>query len=96
MIVDEGYFMWDSQMVSGKETLEILGWHRMTEAENVVDSISYYDFQGNKLKTWQLIDDEMLKAGYHLEYITYDSGEITAFYANEKLDDLYISKVKTL
>ena len=99
MIVEEGYFLWDSQMLSEEEKTEILGswsWNRPREAETVVDSISFYDFQGNKLKTWQLIDDEMLEAGYRLKYIVYDNGEILAFYENEELDDLFINKVKTL
>lgn len=99
IIVEDGYFMWDSQMLSEEEKVEILGswsWERPREAETVVDSITYYDFQGNKLKTWQLIEDEMLEAGYRLKYIVYDNGEILAFYENEEFDDLYISKVQTL
>ena len=99
MIVDEGYFLWDSQMLSEEEKVEILAswdYDRPREAEIVVDSISYYDFQGNKLQTWQLIDDEMLEAGYRLKYMVYDKGDILAFYENEEFDDLYISRVQTL
>lgn len=99
IIVDEGYFLWDSQMLSEEEKVEILGsWYekQIRKAVTVVDSISYYDFQGNKQETWQLIENEMLEAGYHLESIVYDNGEIIAFYENEELDDLFISKVQIL
>ena len=75
--------------------MEILGdFTRSAKAATVVDSVSYYDFQGNKLKTWRLIEDEMLEAGYRLLDIVYDNGEIYAFYENVLLDDLYISKVQ--
>lgn len=99
IIVDDGYFRWDSQMLSEEEKVEILGNDSFSsdlvkKATTVVDSISYYDFQGNKLETWQLIEDEMLEAGYHLVDIVYGNGEILAFYENEELDDLYISKVQ--
>ena len=99
IIAEEGYFLWDSQMLSEEEKDEILELRHSDqprEAETVVDSISYYDFQGNKLKTWQLIDDEMLEAGYRLKCIVYDNGEILAFYENEEFNDLYISKVQAL
>ena len=99
IIVDEGYFLWDSQMLSEEEKAEILGSGRDEQIKKrvtVVDSISFYDFQGNKLQTWQLIDDEMLEAGYRLKCIVYDNGDILAFYENEEFDDLYISRVQTL
>lgn len=99
LIAEEGYFFWDSQMLTEEEKLEILGswsWNRPREAETVVDSITYYDFQGNKLKTWKLIEDELLEAGYRMKCIVYDNGEILAFYENEEFDDLYISKIQTL
>ena len=35
----------------------------------------------------------MLELGYRLLQIVYGNGEIFAFYENEELDDLYISKV---
>jgi len=35
----------------------------------------------------------MLEAGYRLVNIVYGNGEIFAFYEDEELDDLYISKV---
>ena len=97
IIVDEGYFLWDSLMLSADEKEEILySWVQRKKAAAVVNSISYYDFQGNKLETWQLLEDEMLEAGYHLEIIVYGNGEIFAFYENEEFDDLYISRVQTL
>lgn len=95
MIVDEGYFLWDSQRLSEKEKVEVLGdFDRLKENAAIVDSISYYDFQGNKLKTWRLIEDEMLEAGYRLVQIVCGNGEIYAFYVNEEIDDLYVSKVE--
>ena len=98
IIAEEGYFLWDSQMLSEEEKDEILGFRhsdRPREAETVVDSISYYDFQGNKQETWQLIEDEMLEAGYRLKYMVYANDEILAFYENEEFDDLYISTINT-
>lgn len=95
MIVEEGYFLWDSQRLSEKEKVEVLGnFDRSEEVASVVDSISYYDFQGNRLKTWQLIEDEMLEAGYRLVQIVYGNSGIFAFYENEEIEDLYISKVQ--
>lgn len=96
-ITEEGYFLWDSQLLSDEEKQEILfSWDRDLRKQStaLVDSIPYYDFQGNKLDTWQLIDDEMLEAGYCLVHMVYGNGEIYAFYENEVLDDLYISKVQ--
>ncbi len=95
MIVGEGYFLWDSQQLSEEEKVEILGdFTRSAKAATVVDSISYFDFQGNKLKTWRLIEEEMLESGYRLVDIVYGNGEILAFYENAFLDDLYICKVQ--
>lgn len=97
IITGEGYFQWDSQIIAEEEKEEILGswdWNRPREAETVIDSISYYDFQDNKLGTWQLIDDEMLEIGYRLANIVYGNGEIIALYENEEFADLYISKVQ--
>lgn len=95
MIVGEGYFLWDSQRLSEEEKVEILGnFTRSGKAATVVDSISYFDFQGNKLKTWRLIEEEMLESGYRLVDIVYGNGEILAFYENVLLDDLYISRVQ--
>lgn len=97
IITEEGYFLWDSQLLAEGEKQEILfSWDRdpCEKATTLVDSISYYDYQGNKLDTWRLIDDEMLEAGYCLVHIVYGNGEIYAFYENEELDDLYISKVQ--
>ncbi|MDE5589720.1 MAG: hypothetical protein K2J60_11380 [Acetatifactor sp.] len=97
IITEEGYFLWDSQLLSEEEKQEILfSWDRdqREKAVTVVDSISYYDFQGNEQGIWRLIDDEMLEAGYRLVHIVYGNGAIFAFYENEELDDLYISKVQ--
>ena len=96
IIVEEGYFLWDSSKLSEEEKVEILGDSgRSAKAATVVDSISYYDFQGNRLQTWRLIEDEMLEAGYRLIDIVYGKGEIIAFYENALSEDLYISKVQT-
>lgn len=100
IIAEEGYFWCDSQIIAEEEKETVLGswsWGRLGEAEiavTVIDSISYYDFQDNKLGTWQLIDDEILEIGYRLAAIVYSNGEIIAFYENEKVADLYISKVQ--
>ena len=95
IIIDEGYFLWDSQLLAEGDKQEIrFSWDQLEKAATVVDSISYYDFQGNKRGTWRLIDDEMLEQGYHLLHIVYGNGKIFAFYENEELDDLYISKVQ--
>lgn len=100
IIVEEGYFRCDSQIIAEEEKEAVLGswsWGQPGEAEiaeTVINSISYYDFQANKLGTWQLIDDEMLEIGYRLAEIVYSKGEVIAFYENEELGDLYISKVQ--
>ncbi|MDE6641086.1 MAG: hypothetical protein K2K63_11215 [Acetatifactor sp.] len=95
IIIDDGYFLWDSQLLAEEEKQEILFSRDQCEkAATVVDSITYYDFQGNEQGTWRLIDDEMLDAGYRLVHIVYGNGAIFAFYENEELDDLYINKVQ--
>ena len=89
------YDSYQCQRLSEEEKVEILGdfiWS--AKAATVVDSISHYDFQGNKLKTWRLIEEEMLESGYRLVDIVYGNGEILAFYENVLLDDLDISKVQ--
>ncbi len=97
IIGEEGYFLWDSQIISENEKTNILtSYDRNKEAAAIVDSVSYYDFHGKKLGTWRIIKDEMLEAGYRLACMLYHNGEILAFYVNENSEDLYISKTNIL
>lgn len=93
IIGEEGYFLWDSQIISENEKTDILtSPNRTEEALTIVDSVSYYDFHGKKVGTWSIIQDEMLETGYRLICMLYHNGEILAFYVNENSEDLYISK----
>ena len=97
IIGEEGYFLWDSQIISENEKTDILtSYDRTEEALAIVDSVSYYDFHGKKSGTWRIIEDEMLEAGYRLICMLYHNSEILAFYVNENSDDLYISKTEII
>ena len=85
---DQGYYQWDSienhEMVD-RDSYEIRYW---------VDAISEYDFEGNKIGTYRLIDESMLEEGYYLCEMICNGNDITAFYANDTDDELYISQIK--
>ncbi|MDE6924013.1 MAG: hypothetical protein K2P59_01950 [Acetatifactor sp.] len=91
IITEKGYYRWDSL----REPEAVLdNWNNLEEKYVIVDSVTYYDFQGNKIKTYCLIDDKWLDIGYQLEAFIYNKGYITAFYVCEDRDELYISRIQ--
>ena len=95
LIAENGYYRWDSLMASEETKDRLLNsWSNDAEKYAIVDSVTYYDFQGNKIQTYRLIEDEWLDAGYKLEVFLYNAGQITAFYACEDREELYISRMQ--
>lgn len=93
MIAEEGYFRWDTASLPWWEKEKLLCDLSQPEAYSVVDSVAYYDYQGEKQAVCGLIDDRWLEAGYRLEDMIYHGDEIFAFYACEDKDELYVSRV---
>lgn len=57
-------------------------------------SVTFYNYKGNALETYQLIDCEKLVEGFSLEKLLYHDGKITALYVREDTGELYISQVE--
>lgn len=64
------------------------------KGKHAVTSVSLYDYSGNKVGTYRLVDEELIEQGFFLEKLLYDSGVITGFYVQEGTDKLYISQVE--
>lgn len=94
-VAPNGYYRWDS-LTASEETKDCLlnSWTNDAERYAIVDSVTYYDFQGNRIQTYRLIEDEWLDAGYKLELFIYNAGQITAFYTCEDREELYISRIQ--
>lgn len=56
-------------------------------------SVTYYDYHGNAVNTWQLIDKDYIEKGYELVNLLYYDGTITGFYQQEETKELYIAQV---
>ena len=85
---DDGYFVNDetekNDSADGKE---------MWNAERFASSVSLYDYDGNKVDTYQMVSHELIRQGYYLAKLTYDDGKLTGFYVQEDTDRLYISQI---
>lgn len=57
--------------------------------------VTFYDYDGNEGKTYQLIDSNMVKEGFLMKDLFYSDGKITAIFAQEDTGELYISQVWT-
>lgn len=59
-----------------------------------VSSVTFYDYAGNALETYQLIEPEILQDGYYMRKLIYHDGKITALYTQEDTGKLYIAQVE--
>ena len=59
-----------------------------------VSSVTFYDYTGNALQTYQLIEPEILQDGYYMRELIYLDGKITALYTQEDTGKLHISQVE--
>ena len=89
-LLDNGYLL--SDITYEKEADDTL--EEVWNGKHAVTSVSLYDYSGNKVGTYQLVDEELIEQGYFLEKLLYDSGVITGFYVQEGTDKLYISQVE--
>lgn len=62
--------------------------------EQETGDVSYYDYHGNKISTWHLIDREYLEKGYKLVNLLYYDGTITGFYQQKGTKALYIAQAE--
>ena len=59
----------------------------------LIDAVSKYDFEGNKIGTYRLVEENVLEEGWYLSELLCERDEVTAFYVNEDADELYISQI---
>ncbi len=56
-------------------------------------SVTFYDYHGNVINTWQLIEEDDIEKGYELVNLLYYDGTITGFYQQESTKELYITQI---
>lgn len=56
-------------------------------------TVSFYNYEGNVLRTYPMINKELLEQGYYLQRLTYSEGKLTGFYVQWDTKELYISQV---
>jgi len=59
----------------------------------LADSVSFYDYEGNRLNTYSMVSTELLEKGYYLDKLTYSNGKLTGFYVQRDTEELYISQI---
>jgi len=57
------------------------------------ESVSFYDYEGNVLNTYQMVSKDLLEQGYYLKKLIYDDGKLTGFYVQKETNELHISQV---
>ena len=55
--------------------------------------MTYCDYHGNIVNTYQLIDEGYLEKGYELVNLLYYDDTITGFYQQEDTKELYITQI---
>lgn len=86
---DNGYYTED-KMENAEEVEAKRGSY---DARNMVDSVSKYDYEGNKIGTYRLVEEDILDEGWYLSLLLCEDNKITAFYKHGDTDELYISQV---
>ncbi len=85
LMTDEGYYLCDnskkSYMMADTKTDDWIA---------VIDSITFYDYEGEVVKRYYLDSEELRQKGYKLENIIYAGEKIMVFYCNETTGDLQI------
>lgn len=93
LFMDSGYFS------SNSAELECMPWDDDNAASewlsrNLTDSVSFHDYEGNKLYTYRMVGKELLEQGYYLKKLTWHDGKLMGFYVQRDTDELYISQVE--
>lgn len=57
------------------------------------ESVSFYDYEGNILNTYQMVSKDLLEQGYYLKKLIYNEGKLTGFYVQKETNELHISQV---
>ena len=57
--------------------------------------MTFYDYHGNEIETYQLIDEEYIERGYHLARLFYYDDRITGLYVQKDTNELYIAQVRS-
>ncbi len=85
IMTDEGYYLCgnskDPYMMAGAKVDDWI---------TVIDSITFYDYEGKMIQQYYLDNQEFRQKGYKLENIIYAGSEMIIFYCNEENGDLQI------
>lgn len=88
LFTNDGYFC------SNIAELENMPWSEDEWLSRyLADSVSFYDYEGNRLNTYSMINKELLEQGYYLKKLTYCEEKLTGFYVQRDTEELYISQV---
>lgn len=60
-----------------------------------VDSVSFYDYDGNLMETYLLIEQDMLEQDIICRSLSVMGGKILAFYVHERTDELHTVEIQT-
>lgn len=85
IMTDGGYYLCDNS----KEPYKMAG-ARVDDWINIIDCITFYDYEGNMLKRYYLDNEEFREKGYRLKNILYAGDKMMIFYCNEEDGDLQI------
>lgn len=82
LLSDKGYILCNNAEKTVKDR----------RSEEVIESLAFYDFNGNLLGQCLLPDTDGLDQEYTIEGIIYHDNQITALYVQKDTDELYISQ----
>ncbi len=85
IMTDEGYYLCDNS----REPY-MMAETKMDDWITVIDSITFYDYEGEMVKRYYLDSEELGQKGYKLENIIYTGKKIMVFYCNEATGELQI------
>lgn len=57
----------------------------------LADSISFYNYEGEMIYNYPMIDKKLLEQGYYLKKLIWHDGNLTGFYVQSDTDELYIT-----
>ena len=66
----------------------------VNDLSNGATGVTFYDYHGNVIETYQLIDGEYIEKGYHLARLFYYDDRITGLYVQKGTNELYIAQVR--
>ncbi len=56
--------------------------------------VTFYDYAGNAVNTYRLIDEDYIEKGYKLENLIYCDNIITGLYVQEDTRELYVAQIR--